>query len=135
MATNYIYRLILIVPSNRCGPLNAWIKQNVDPNGQNWFVPSLSANGVAPATHAWASFSMTSDDSDQFLDRLLVQASMGKPNDWNSKGRAGKKQWLKDSRAEVKAKIGVWIVPMDNDGEWDDPTQALTDMGLQKING
>lgn len=133
MATNYLHRVLLIIPAARINGINAYIKAQVDPAGGDWFTANLSASGSAPATHAWCNAALTDVMGRKLLLRLVQQASIPEPADWDTKTRQQKKQWLLDQRATVRSRTGVWVVPMHNDDVWDDPAEALTVMGLQTI--
>ena len=57
--TAHTYKLLLVAPAGRAGAANAWVRQHLDPAGSDWLVPSLSAAGEPPATHAACCFHAT----------------------------------------------------------------------------
>ena len=135
MQTLYQNRLILIIPANRCAALNAWVKANIDPTGADWFTPTLSANGQAPATHAWANFALTDEQSETWWTRLTQISGMQKPANWKTMTRQEKKTWVISNRAAIQAGAVVKDVePIFNTETWTDPQTVLTRAGLQLIN-
>ena len=67
------------------------------------------------------------------MQRLCNMADIPSPANWDDMSRQQKKQWMFDQRQEIRQQTGVWIVPSDNDGVWDNPADVFAAVGLQVI--
>lgn len=134
MATLFGNRLLVIVPAARCAALNAFIRAGIDPTGKDWFTPTLSATGAAPATHAIACWACTDAIAWEFVSRVCDQAGIPVPDGFPGWTRQEKKDWLASRHAAILAAIGVYVVGADNDGDWPDPSSALAEMGLRTVS-
>lgn len=133
MATQYIHRVLIICPLARRAAFNTWIKANLDLIGGDWFDVGLSASGNTPAQGFWAFAALTNSELKQLMQRLCTLASITPDANWDTFTRQQKKQWLLDQRAPIRTATGIRILPMDNDGVWDDPLTELAAAGLQVI--
>lgn len=135
MATRHVHRLLAVTTAARCAAVNARVRQRLDPSGSDWFTPSLSATGEAPATHAWACFALTDEDAKDLLYWITEQANIPRPSDatWDGWSGAERRQWVRSVRNTVRTRLGVWLVPMDNLGRWDEPQEVLDFLGLKVI--
>lgn len=131
MATTYLHRLHVIIPAARCAAVNAWCKANLNPEGGDWFTPSLSADGNEPYTHAECSVALTNSELKLLLAQLLSMASASLPANWDSRTRAQKKAWLLAARDAFDVQTGIYLTPSDNDGVWEEPEEARTHKGVQ----
>lgn len=134
MPTQYLHRILAIVPWSRCGVLNGWVRLRIDPTGEDWFTPTLSITGAAPATHAIASWACTDAIAWEFVSRVCDQAGIPVPDGFPGWTRQEKKDWLASRHAAILAAIGVYVVGADNDGDWPDPSSALAEMGLRTVS-
>lgn len=131
MATQQIYRIHAIVPTALCAGLNADIKANIDPTGGDWLIPSLSATGDPPYTHAHCSAALTAPQLKKMAGKLLSLASIPLVADFDTKTKAQKLAWLLSQRTAVDAAIGISVNPMGNDGVWSNPQVSLDQKGLK----
>lgn len=116
--TQHLHRILLIAPAARCAALNTWVRNNRDPTGSGWFVPSLSATGAAPATYAVACWSDTDAGLRTWGLRLAAMAGISLPADWDERTRQQKKQWITSQRGTIWDAIGVWVYAWHNDADW-----------------
>jgi hypothetical protein len=133
MATNFIHRIILVVPAARVAAFNTWVRNNLDAAGADWLAASLSVLGSAPATHALCNAALVPADCLKVLRRLCTLAAVTPPADFDTYTRAQKKQWVVDSRAAIRAATGIRVFLADNDGAWDSVGDVLSAAGLQRI--
>lgn len=131
--TLYTHRLTLIIPAARCDALNSWVKANLDPTGADWFTPSLSPDGNAPATHAICGVALTVPQLKQVAGRLATLVGASLPGDWDTRTRAQKHTWLRNAKATL-AGIGIYLLTMDNDGTWEDYAATLAEVGVQPVS-
>ena len=125
--------MLAVVPVARVVAFNSWLKTNIDPGGGDWLTPSLSATGTAPATFAWFSAALTPAQLKLLMIRLCALSGIVQPAGRDGWTRQQRKQWLLDQRAAIRTATGIWVAPQDNDGQWDNPQDALTFLGLQAI--
>lgn len=131
MPTQYLHRLLFVVPAASVTAFNTWIRNNLDASGGDWLVANLSASGSAPFSHGWCCFAATIPELKKVMQRLCTLASITPPADWDTKTKAQKKQWLVDQRQPIQTATGIRVHEMNNDGVWDNVQLALTAMGLQ----
>jgi len=96
MLTQYLYRLLILVPAVRQAALNTWWKANIDASGDT-FTVGLNASGIdadAP-TYYWACMSLTAAEFKKVMARLCNVAGITPPADWDAKNRDGKRDWLR----------------------------------------
>jgi hypothetical protein len=137
VATEYSNRLTMIVPANRVPALNAWFKNNIDIGStlDNITVPlNVSGDETDVPSHYWFSGVFTDSQMDLFLGRLIQQANVIPPDDWNSRSRQQKKDWVASVKQSVIDKIGVRIFITDNiDGSiTDNLDQILVEHGVKR---
>ena len=132
MATNHLNRVVLVVPDARKAAFNAWVRNNLDPSGDDWLTAGLSASGNAPATHWWCSAALTNAEARQVLDRLYALASLTPP-DWRTLTRAQVRARLASDRAALQSAAGLRLAHSDNDGDWPDPNTLLAAAGLRRV--
>lgn len=130
-----LYRILMVTPAANCAAVNAFIKAEIDPEGDDWLTPRLSANGLAPATHAWTSFALDDDAGKKLLGFLSQRSGLPIPSQWDSWNRTQKKQWLTAAKETILAATGSLIIAMDNDGNWADPYQIIAGRGWKEISG
>ena len=133
MATLHQHRLVMIVPIARVSGINAWIRAQIDPTGGDWFTANLSLTGTAPATHAWASFTITPTTALKWAQRIAAMTTNQVPPGFAGYTRNQKKAWLESVKDSIRTQAGVYIQVSDNDGAWADPYQLLSSAGLQII--
>jgi hypothetical protein len=134
MPTQHLHRVLLVVPAARADAFNSWVKSSgLDPQGGDWLAVGLSPTGEPPPTFYWCSTAMTNQELKLFMQRLCSMSGIAPPATWDTMSRQQKKQWLLNQRQEIRQQTGVWVAPMDNDGVWDNPADALAAVGLQVI--
>jgi len=138
--TQYLHRLFLCVPDALRTQANAWIKQNLDPDGADWLSVPLSATGEPPATYWACDAALTAAQLKLLARRLLQFTDLDLPKDWDSRKLSQVRSYAKDTlpqrlwtQAPAGKKVGVLYV--ENDGDWSDHTvaDALDLVGLQFI--
>lgn len=138
MATQFVHRILVIVPAANVAAVVAWFQANVGaksvPTGLG---PGLSASGSAPATHAWMSGSFVDADCKAILAKLCQLASLTPPTDpqWAGWTQTQKISWLASVQGGIKSGYGLYVTLADNTGTWSDPAAALTALGLKVIGG
>lgn len=139
MAT-HIHRTIIVVPVAKVAAVVAWIRANVDDTCPANIGPALNASGIAAdsATHRWQCCAWTDAQCKALLARLCQLASVTPPTNgqWNGWTGAQKRAWLASVRAAVLSGFGIYVTLANNEGQWDEPSDALAAMGLKvKANG
>lgn len=130
----YIHRMTLLMPANRIAAFNAWFKTNISNDSEDAITVGLNASGdMSAATHYWCSIALNDPQGEALIDRLVTQAVLTKPANWNSLDRNGKKAWLNSVVATVKSRIGVAILYTNNDDKiWDDVEVFLAAQSLRR---
>jgi hypothetical protein len=134
MATAFQHRLILIVPTAKVAAVTSWFAANIGPSSVPAALgPGLSASGSAPATHAWMCGSYNDAECKAILAKLCQLAAVTPPTapQWAGWTQAQKISWLASVRAGILSGYGAYVTLCDNTGAWDDPTAALTAVGLR----
>ena len=131
MTTRHLHRLHIICPLARVAAVNSWLKANLDPEGEDWLTPNLSATGDPPYTHAECSAALTNAEIKLLLGEIARIASRSLPADWDTRTRAQKKAWLATARDTLNTGSGIYLNLSDNDGAWDDAAVARATKGVQ----
>ena len=134
--TNFIHRILLIVPVAKVAVVVAWFQANVGANAVDVNLgPGLSPTGIAPATHNWCSGSFIDNDCKAILAKLCQLASVTPPTGptWAGWTQAEKIAWLLTVQAGILAGYGAWVTLSDNTGVWASSEAALSTMGLQRV--
>lgn len=138
MPTLHIHRLLIVVPVASVPAVVAWFNANIGPNAvSSDFGPPLNVTGNAgdAPTHHWCCGAFTDAQARDIFRRLCQVAGVTPPTvtQWNNATRQQKKTFVGNVRAGLKAQ-GFYVALMDNNGVWDDPATALTEMTL-KVRG
>jgi hypothetical protein len=137
--TVYVHRLILIVPAGaKVTAVVTWFSTNIGAASVPATLgPGLSASGSAPATHDWLCGSYTDPECKAILAKLCQLAAVTAPTNaqWNGWDGAAKRAWLASVRAAILSGYGAYVTLADNEGQWDNATDALAAMGLKVIGG
>lgn len=131
--TNYIHRLIIIIPASRQSAFNTFFKNNIDTvGGERTFSVGLNYSGLAssPITHYWAGISLTDIELGRIMIRLAQLSGISEPSNWDSMTRLQKLSWVLDNRVSILSAIGVRIFRDDIDGEWTRGVDALTEHSI-----
>lgn len=132
MATSYLHRVLLVVPSGRRTTFNTWIRGNLDPDGGDWLTTGLSSSGGTPFSHFWACASLTNPQLRLLMGRLCTLAGISQPADWDAYTRQQKKQRFLNQRAAIRSATGIWVDMMENDGVWNNPEDSLNTVGVRR---
>lgn len=138
MATNHVWRIILVVPEAQVASVVAWFVANIGAGSLAAAdMPQLSASGAAPSTHRWCCGAYTDAEARAILVRLCNLAGVAPPSaaTWNGWTRAEKIAWLQSVQAAILAGFGAWVTLAQNDGAWDSPAAQLAARGLQRVPG
>jgi hypothetical protein len=138
VATLYVHRLILIVPTAKVAAVVTWFQANVGANAVDAQLgPGLNASGLAadPVTYRWCCGSYTDAECKAILAKLCQLAAVTPPTNvqWNGWTGAQKRSWLLSVQAAILSGYGAYVTLADNTGAWDDPAAALTALGLKTI--
>ncbi len=134
--TNFVHRILLIVPVAKVAAVVTWFQVNVGANAVDTGLgPGLSATGAAPATHNWMSGSFIDNDCKAILAKLCQLASVTPPTGptWNGWTQVEKIAWLLTVQAAILSGYGAFVTLSDNTGIWSDSSTALSTMGLLRI--
>lgn len=134
MPTAHQHRVIIICPQDKQISFNSWIKKNLNPEGDDWFGGlGLSLDGNEPATHYWCSAALTNDELKSLIEYLCEVSLIKELRKSKPLIRKENKDWVLNQKNSIRAKSGIRILPMDNDGEWSNPQDELKEAGLQII--
>ena len=126
--TDYLFRVLLIVPSDRKAGLDAFIRDEFD--DAEWLVVELSATGTAPATHYATCFACTMDDSSRWANRLTSEGGVPLPPQFDSYTADQRVAFMEAASAALKQLTGVVVRVCRNDGQWFDVEGLLFNEGL-----
>ena len=129
--TDYLFRVLLIVPSSRKAGLDAFIREEFDDS--EWLVVELSPPGTAPATHYATCFACTMDQSGRWAERLATDGGVPLPPEFSGYTADQRIQFITAARQALKQNTGVIVYVCRNDGEWFDVEQILQAEGLVRI--
>ena len=129
--TDYLFRVLLIVPASRKAGLDAFISEEFD--DAEWLIVELSPTGTAPATHYATCFSCTMDDTSKWADRLATDGGVSLPPEFSGYTADQRIQFITASRPALKQNTGVIVYVCRNDGEWFDVEQILAGEILKRI--
>lgn len=131
MPTRFTRRLVIVCPAAKAAAVAAWLNANVGPNA---VPPDLGppAGGDPASPYRWCSGAWTDAEAKAILTRLCALASVPPPSnaDWSRWTGAEKRSWAGGSRKAVLDGFGAYVTLSQNDGAWDDPSDALTALGL-----
>lgn len=129
--TDYLFRVLLVVPSSRKAGLDAFIREEFD--DEEWLVVELSATGNAPATHYATCFACTMGDTSKWADRLATDGGVLLPPEFAYYNADQRIAFMAAARPALKQNTGVIVYVCRNDGEWFDVEQILQAEGLARI--
>ena len=129
--TNYLFRVLLIVPSSRKAGLDAFIREEFDDS--EWLVVELSSMGNAPATHYATCFACTMEQSSRWAERLSTDGGVPLPPEFSGYTADQRIQFITAARQALKQNTGVIVYVCRNDREWFDVEQILQAEGLVRI--
>ena len=129
--TDYLFRVLLIVPSSRKAGLDAFITEEFD--SAEWLVVELSSTGNAPATHYATCFACTMADTSKWADRLATDGGVPLPPEFAYYDADQRIQFITAARPSLKANTGVIVYVCRNDGEWFDVEAILAGESLKRI--
>lgn len=135
--TDYLHRILLIVPVAKVAAVVAWLQANVDPTCPANLGPGLNASGLAadPVTYRWQCACWNDLQCRQILTKICQLATTTPPtiNTWNSWTGPQKRTWLLSVRAAILTGYGALVNLAANDGNWDDFKAILAAAGLKQI--
>ena len=129
--TDYLFRVLLIVPSSRKAGLDAFISEEFD--DAEWLIVELSATGTAPTTHYATYFACTMDQSSRWAERLATDGGVLLPPEFSGYTADQRIGFITAARPALKQNTGVIVYVCRNDGEWFDVEQILQAEGLVRI--
>lgn len=129
--TDYLFRVLLIVPSARKSGLDAFIVEEFD--DEEWLVVDLSATGTAPATHYATCFACTMSDTFKWADRLATDGGVPLPPEFSGYTADQRIGFIAAARGTLKQNTGVIVYVCRNDQQWFDVEQILQQEGLVRI--
>jgi hypothetical protein len=132
--TNFTQRLLVAIPVEQADAYNAFVKDNLDPTGGDWFRVPLNTTGNAddPPTHFWACFAATDDQASQFLDFMSDSAGL-KPVTGPGKN-LGLASRVSSIAQQLQDSQGITVVQSDNQGDWISPADAVKPLGLMPVS-
>lgn len=132
--TRYTYAVLLVYPLAEAAGVNAFVREEIDPDGADWLTPALSPTGQAPATHGWFSFAATAAQAELWLARFAARLGGQVPAGFTTLPRDAQRQWMAGAQDALWQATGVYFQAVFNDaGEIPDPAVALTACGLARI--
>ena len=129
--TDYLFRVLLIVPASRKAGLDEFIADEFD--AAEWLIVELSAIGTAPATHYATCFACTMEQSSRWADRLATDGGVSLPPEFSYYNADQRIAFMAAARPTLKANTGVIVYVCRNDGEWFDVEAILQQEGLVRI--
>jgi hypothetical protein len=129
--TDYLFRVLLIVPSARKAGLDAFISEEFD--DAEWLIVELSATGSAPVTHYATCFACTMDDTSKWADRLATDGGVQLPPEFAYYNADQRIAFMTAARPALKANTGVAVYVCRNDQQWFDVEQILTGETIKRI--
>lgn len=128
------YRTYMAAPLDRLPALRAGIvARGIDPAGADWFVENLSADGSAPATHGWASWSDDDDGTLAWAGWLVEVVGGVLPADFSTMTPAQRMAFFNAAAPSIKAATGVFVMVVDNLKPWPVPKDVATAAGLKMV--
>jgi hypothetical protein len=113
MSTDYVFRVSLIVPSDRKAGLNTFIREEFDDH--EWLAVELSATGAAPATHYGTCFACTMSQSTTWADRLTSEGGISLPPEFAAMNADQRIAFMEGASATLKTLTGVVVRVCRND--------------------
>ena len=129
--TDYLFRVVLIVPSARKAGLDAFIAEEFDDAA--WLIVELSATGNAPATHYGTCFACTMDQSSRWAERLSTDGGVPLPPEFAGYTADQRIGFITAARGALKQNTGVIVYVCRNDGQWFDVEAILAGESLKRI--
>lgn len=129
--TDYLFRVLLIVPSSRKAGLDAFIRDEFDDAA--WLTVELSATGTAPVTHYATGFACTYSQSTKWAERLTTEGGVPLPPGFATMTPDQRIQFMEAARPTLKQLTGVIVDVCRNDQQWYDVDGILQTEGLERI--
>jgi hypothetical protein len=129
--TDYLFRVLLIVPSSRKAGLDAFVRDEFDDT--EWLIVELSPTGTAPTTHYATCFACTMEQSSRWAERLATDGGVSLPPEFQHYDADQRIQFITAARPALKANTGVTVYVCRNDGEWFDVEAILAGESLKRI--
>jgi hypothetical protein len=134
MPSQFLYRLIAVVPAAMQDQVNAWITANIDPAPAGpWLTNGLSATGVAPASHYFFDAGLTASQFSTIVAQIASTAGVTVPSNWASMAFADQSAWISANVAAIRQANGVSLNLSDNTGIWADPVAFFNSLGLKQV--
>jgi hypothetical protein len=134
MLSQYLYRLIAVVPAAMQNQVNSWIAANIDPPPAGpWLTNGLSAMGVAPASHYFFDAGLTANQFAAIVAQIASTAGVTVPSNWANMAFADQSVWVSANVAAIRQANGVSLNLSDNTGIWADPVAFFSSLGLKQI--
>ena len=130
--TDYLFRVLLIVPSDRKAGLEAFIAAEF--HNAEWLVAELSASGTAPATHYMTCFACTLADTSRWANRLATDGGVPLPPEFQYYNADQRIAFISAARATLKENTGVSVYVCRNDQQWFNVSEILEDEQLVVID-
>ena len=129
--TDYLFRVLLIVPSDRKAGLDAFIAEEFD--SAKWLVVELSSTGTVPATQYATCFACTYAQSTKWAERLTTEGGVPLPPGFATMTPDERIQFMEAARPTLKQLTGVIVDVCRNDQQWYDVEDILHSEGLKRI--
>lgn len=129
--TDYLFRVLLIVPAIRKDGLESFIHEEFD--NADWLIVSLSQTGNNPATHFATCFACTLSDTTKWADRLSTDGGVPLPPEFANYDADQRIAFMNAARPALKLNTGVIVYVCRNDQEWFDVETILTTENLKRI--
>lgn len=134
MPSQFLYRLIAVVPAAMQSQVNAWIAANIDPPPAGpWLTNGLSATGVAPASHYLFDAGLTASQFTTIVAQIASTAGVTVPANWSTMGFSAQSAWITANVSTIRQANGVSLNLSDNTGVWSDPVGYFASLGLKQI--
>jgi len=134
MVTQYLYRLIAVIPASMQAQVNAWITANVDPAPAGpWLTNGLSATGATPPSHYFFDAGLNASQFCTIVAQIASTAGVSVPANWASMGFADQAVWISANVAAIKQASGVSLNLSDNTSIWTDAVNFFALLGLKQI--
>jgi len=134
MVTQYLYRLIAVVPAAMQSQLNAWVTANIDPAPAGpWLTNGLSATGTGTPSHYFFDAGLNASQFCAIVAQIASTAGVSVPANWATMAFADQAVWISANVAAIKQASGVSLNLSDNTSIWTDAVNFFALLGLKQI--